>query len=138
MEINHLLDRLDDVRKHGNGRYMARCPSHMDKTASLAITDKDGVLLLRCFAGCETHWVVSGMGLQMSDLFPKSTKGSGKSIRSRWSASQILAALSESMSEVAFYLERQRYRNLTNEEAQRLRIHTNKVIILCNEGLRHA
>ena len=137
MDINQLLDRLEGVRKHGNGRYMARCPSHKDKTASLAITDKDGVLLLRCFAGCETHWVVSGMGLQMSDLFPKSIRDKGKPIRSRWSASQILAALGESMSEVAFYLERQRHKTLTAEEFTRLRLYTNKVIILCNEGLRH-
>ncbi len=138
MNIEQILDRLDGVRNHGNGRYMAKCPSHIDKTASLGISDKDGVILLRCFAGCETHWVVSGMGLQMSDLFPESTKKSGKPLRYRWSASQILTALSESMSEVAFYLERQRYKKLTSEESQRLRIHTNKVIILCNEGLRHA
>lgn len=138
MDINEILNRLDGVRNHGNGRYMAKCPSHIDKTASLGISDKDGVILLRCFAGCETHWVVSGMGLQMSDLFPESTNKSGKPLRYRWSASQILTALSESMSEVAFYLERQRYKKLTSEESQRLRIHTNKVIILCNEGLRHA
>lgn len=138
MNIEQILDRLDGVRNHGNGRYMAKCPSHIDKTASLGISDKDGVILLRCFAGCETHWVVSGMGLQMSDLFPESTNKSGKPLRYRWSASQILTALSESMSEVAFYLERQRYKKLTSEESQRLRIHTNKVIILCNEGLRHA
>ena len=138
MNIDQILDRLEEVRKHGNGRYMARCPSHIDKTASLGISDKDGVILLKCFAGCETHWVVSGMGLQMSDLFPETIKRSGKPFRSRWSASQILTALGESMSEVSFYLERQRYKKLTNEEAQRLRIHSNKVIILCNEGLRHA
>lgn len=137
MNVEKILDRLDGVKKHGNGRYMARCPAHQDKTASLGITDKDGVILLRCFAGCETYWVVRGMGLHMSDLFPDDIRNHGKPIKNRWSASQILMALGESMSEVAFYLERQRYKLLTIEELDRLRLQTSKVIILCNEGLKH-
>jgi len=71
------------------------------------------------------------------DLFPDSLKTHGKPVKYRWSASQILAALGESMSAVTFYLERQRYKKLTDEELAILRTHANKAIVLCNEGAQH-
>lgn len=50
--IDDLLDRLEKVKKTRNG-WMARCPAHIDKTPSLAISeDEDGKILLYCFAGC--------------------------------------------------------------------------------------
>ncbi len=44
----------------------ARCPGHDDKNPSLSITERDGKLLVKCFAGCDQSAVwdaLRGMGL---------------------------------------------------------------------------
>jgi putative DNA primase/helicase len=52
--------------KAGSG-WMARCPAHNDRTPSLSLGDSnDGKVLLRCYAGCDQHTVIStlrSMGL---------------------------------------------------------------------------
>jgi hypothetical protein len=63
------LERLEHVRKCGGG-YIARCPAHEDKTASLSIArGEDGRVLLNCFAGCPAIEVVSAVRLTVADLF---------------------------------------------------------------------
>lgn len=65
------LDRLQQVRSMGKGRYMACCPAHDDRSPSLSIKEcDDGRLLLHCFAGCPTTDVLEAIGLSLSDLFP--------------------------------------------------------------------
>lgn len=64
-----LLSRLDRVRRCGKG-WIARCPAHEDKTASLSVAvGDDGRVLLHCFAGCLTTDIVGSMGLEVGDLF---------------------------------------------------------------------
>jgi hypothetical protein len=66
-----LLDRLNKVRPTGPRRWVASCPSHVDKSPSLSIQERDdGVVLLHCFAGCDPDAVVGAVGLSLSDLFP--------------------------------------------------------------------
>lgn len=135
MTLDQILDRLDGVKQHGNGRFMAKCPSHQDKTASLGIAEKDDRILLHCFGGCDTQSVLGGMGLQMSDLFADGNCDHKRPAKNRWSASQILAGLGESMSEVMFLLTRERNQRLTDCELERLRHFSSIAIILCNEGI---
>lgn len=72
--IGNLLNRLEKV-KGSKGRWTACCPAHGDKSPSLAITMlDDGRILLKCFAGCSAYEVVSAVGMDMTDLFPKETK----------------------------------------------------------------
>jgi hypothetical protein len=69
--IGNLLNRLDKV-KGKKGRWIACCPAHGDKNPSLAVTQlDDGRILLKCFAGCSAYEVVSAVGMDMTDLFPK-------------------------------------------------------------------
>ena len=135
MNLDQILNRLDGVKNHGNGRFMAKCPSHEDKTASLGITEKDDRILIHCFGGCETQWVLGGIGLQMSDLFSVNSSDRKKPVKNRWSASQILSGLSEAMSEVMLLLTRQKSQQLTEHEFERLRHFSSIAIILCNEGV---
>jgi len=66
-----LLDRLERVRKTGPGRWLARCPSHDDRTPSLAVREADdGTVLVKCSAGCGAADVVGAVGLELRDLFP--------------------------------------------------------------------
>lgn len=51
----------------------AHCPAHDDRTPSLKLTEgDDGKALVFCHAGCPTEAVVTALGLEMRDLFPRS------------------------------------------------------------------
>ena len=72
MGADRLLSRLEGVKRTGPGRWIARCPAHADKRASLSIRElEDGRVLLHDFAGCSAHEVLSAVGLGMEDLFPE-------------------------------------------------------------------
>jgi len=92
--LDSLLNQLSKVKKIGQDRYVACCPSHNDKSPSLAIRNDNGKILLRCFAGCTTYEIVSAIGLNLSDLFPPSDnpKYENRS-RNGFSAWQLLHAL---------------------------------------------
>jgi len=68
--VDNLLSRLDKVRQSGPDSWMACCPVHEDKSASLSIRHVDDKTLIHCFAGCSAHEVVGAIGLEISDLFP--------------------------------------------------------------------
>lgn len=71
MSAESLLSCLDGVKQTGPGRWLAKCPSHEDRTASLSIRElDDGRTLCHCFAGCSVHEVVQSAGLELSELFP--------------------------------------------------------------------
>lgn len=70
--IDSILSKLDKVKSTSNGKWLALCPAHPDKSPSLAIklTD-DGKILIHCFAGCHVTDVVAAIGLELSDLMPE-------------------------------------------------------------------
>ena len=70
MTMNEFLGRLSGVRKSGAG-FIAKCPAHDDRRASLSVTGSDGRILLTCHAGCSCESVVGALGLKMSDLFER-------------------------------------------------------------------
>lgn len=74
--------RARDCEPQQNGTgWSARCPSHQDNRASLAIgTGAEGRVLLHCHAGCSAEAVVAELGLKLSDLFngPSATAGRRK------------------------------------------------------------
>lgn len=72
MQLDQLLEELDGVKKQGDG-FMARCPAHEDRTASLQISEhEDGGLGVYCHAGCATEAVMASLGHSMRDLMPES------------------------------------------------------------------
>ncbi len=68
MQINNILPKIKNVKKNRNG-WLGLCPSHADKQRSLSISEKDGNIGLKCFAGCNIQDIVSAIGLTMKDLF---------------------------------------------------------------------
>lgn len=70
MNIDALLSRLEKVKKTGNGKWIACCPAHADRSPSLAIKEADGTILLHCFSGCGVDEVLDALGIPASDLFP--------------------------------------------------------------------
>ena len=71
MTADALLSRLDGVRRTGPDRWIARCPAHDDRKASLAIRELDDArVLVHDFAGCSVEEVLGAVGLSFDDLFP--------------------------------------------------------------------
>jgi hypothetical protein len=48
--LQGLLD-LVGARRSGDS-WVGRCPAHEDRTPSLSVCERDGKILLHCFAGC--------------------------------------------------------------------------------------
>jgi len=68
MRAETLADRLG-ARRTATG-WMARCPAHDDRQASLSIGDGvDGRLLLHCFAGCDLPAILAALNVEERDLF---------------------------------------------------------------------
>ncbi|MEE1923202.1 virulence-associated protein E [Pseudomonas sp. 148P] len=69
--LDKVLNRLDKVKSAGADKWKSCCPAHDDKHPSLAISEtSEGVVLLKCWAGCTTKEIVSAIGLELRDLFP--------------------------------------------------------------------
>lgn len=96
MSADTLLARLDGVRKTGPDRWLARCPAHDDRKASLAIRElPDGRVLVKCFAECETECVLSAVGLDFSALYPPRPLGDCiQPVRRPFPAVDVLQAVS--------------------------------------------
>ncbi len=96
MSIEAILDRLAHVRQSSPHSWMARCPAHEDRQASLSVRVlDDGKVLVNCFAGCTAGEIVQAIDLRLLDLFPARDTPHG-SRSARWqgiSASQALLAL---------------------------------------------
>lgn len=69
--LDKVLNRLEKVKSAGANKWKACCPAHHDKHPSLAISEtSQGVVLLKCWAGCTTKEIVSAIGLELRELFP--------------------------------------------------------------------
>lgn len=83
MSAATLLDRLQGVRQSGQGRWLARCPAHEDRSPSLSIREADDRTLIHCFAGCSPHDVVAAVGLTLGDLFEQPLAHNKGAVRDR-------------------------------------------------------
>ena len=84
MDIREFLQRLDHVSgPNASGEYMARCPCHDDKTASLSVTvkpsSKDGKerIYFYCQAkSCTNQQIMAALGITAKDLIVNPDPGS--------------------------------------------------------------
>ena len=84
MQIGDFLNRLDGVKSQTNG-WIARCPAHDDRNASLSVNEGgDGRILLHCHAGCDPESVAGARGLALSDLFVEKSNGNGRVIEATY------------------------------------------------------
>jgi hypothetical protein len=74
--IDLVLGKLDGVRQRG-GYWMARCPAHEDREASLSVargTEQPAVF--KCHAGCERDAILDALGLTLADVSkPREERG---------------------------------------------------------------
>ncbi|WP_018466600.1 toprim domain-containing protein [Calidithermus timidus] len=68
MAVDLLLERLRRAHPTGQGRWVALCPAHPDRTPSLSVRLEGDKILLHCFAGCPAERVLEAVGLTWADL----------------------------------------------------------------------
>ena len=94
MSAETLLQHLQKVKRTRPGNWLACCPAHSDKTASLSVRElDDGRVLAHCFAGCSVEEILSSIGLTFDDLFPEKEIQHGKPERRPFPAADILRAI---------------------------------------------
>lgn len=124
MSADALLARLESVKRTGDGRWIARCPAHEDRRASLAVRElADGRVLAHCFAGCAVSEVLDAAGLDMAALFPEKTTLNGKPERRPFPAADVLRAVSfETMIVALAALDMAKGKRLSDENRERLKL----------------
>lgn len=90
MEFNNILTYFKNPKPNGKDGFMVCCPCHDDKNQSLSICEKDGKILIHCFAGCKTQDILATVGLKPSDLFNRSNNSSSKPINVEYQYSDNL------------------------------------------------
>lgn len=91
--IDLLLSRLECVKNIRPDRWQARCPAHDDRCPSLSVTETtDGTILIKCWAGCSASEIVSAVGLDLRNLFPRSDSH-GLSQRPRYSPAEVVKTI---------------------------------------------
>ena len=79
--IELVLSKLPQAKRRGKG-WMARCPAHDDRRASLSVgAGDDGRALVHCHAGCTPEAIASALGLVLADLMPVDDKRTGRSVK---------------------------------------------------------
>lgn len=95
MTASLVLDRLARVRPTRPGQWMTACPiCESRKGRPLAVTERDGMVLMHAFCGCSTEDVLGRIGLTVNDLFEKPLAHSTPSNAPRIPAQDVLASLS--------------------------------------------
>ena len=69
VHLDEIIRHFDNPKPNGANSFMVRCPCHNDKHQSLSITEKDGKILMNCFAGCNSRDILWAAGLRERDLF---------------------------------------------------------------------
>jgi hypothetical protein len=66
--LDLVLGKVEGVRQHG-GYWMARCPAHHDRQASLSVgRGTEQPVVLKCHAGCELADILDAVGLTTADI----------------------------------------------------------------------
>jgi AAA domain len=80
--IDVVTDALEELGSKRQGSDW-QCPNHDDRNPSLTVKDRgDGVVLMRCGAGCSTKDVLDQLGLSFADLYPDDVQRVPRSGRS--------------------------------------------------------
>jgi len=94
MSADNLLQYLHKVKRTRPGNWLACCPSHEDRTASLSVRElDDGRVLVHCFAGCSVDEVLGAVGLTCDALYSEKVVHHGKPERRPFPAADILRAI---------------------------------------------
>lgn len=130
--LDRILGRLEKVRGR-KGAWTACCPSHKDKSPSLAIRlADDGRVLIHCFAGCAVDEIVGAIGFDLSDLFPDDEKrqkiGTASPMKPAFYASDLLRIIEmETLIVSVAAHDMSEGKSLSESDANRLRLARDRI-----------
>lgn len=102
MSLDAILPHLRKVKKTATG-YIACCPAHEDKSPSMTMTERDGVVLMHCFAGCGIDEIMGAIGVDPAELFPpRESSGKGRR-KAAFNAHDVLQSLATELTIVTIY-----------------------------------
>ena len=127
---DRIIRCLENVRETGPAQWIARCPSHDDRSPSLSIKRTGDRVLLHCFAGCRIDAILSSLGLSLGDLFDrpighKARQLSGYDKRRLGQAREALKALRHEI-DVVYALAKQMAAGFALDPAEQQRLKTAK------------
>lgn len=127
--VELVLSRLQDYRDRGNGKYIAKCPAHDDRSPSLSITEgRNGNAVMLCFAECSIDEICAALGLEVSDLFPHTKSHHAPPQKVRMALTDAFHCLQYESTIVAIAADiLANGRALNEEEHNRLRLAVNKL-----------
>ena len=89
--VELFLSRLSGVKQTAPNKWLAKCPSHDDRSPSLSIKlAEDDKILIHCFSGCAVGDVVASIGLELSDLFPAKPGSGVVTKKPRFNSSELI------------------------------------------------
>ena len=59
--LSSIASGLNKVMWHGENKFSACCPAHDDRNPSLSVSDKNGKILVKCWAGCTQEAVIGAL-----------------------------------------------------------------------------
>ena len=68
-DIDDVLSKLEQAKQEKPGQWMARCPAHDDRHASLAVALGDKGIVLHCNTGCDVGEIAAALGYAVTQLF---------------------------------------------------------------------
>jgi hypothetical protein len=104
MGVTELLSRLAGVKKTGAGTWVARCPSHTDRSPSLSLREADDRVLLHCFAGCDTGDILAAVGLTFADVMPERVDHHRPRMRPAFPPADVLEILGHDVTLAGFVM----------------------------------
>lgn len=82
LEADDVASLLEGARRSSGG-WVARCPTHADKSPSLSVHNGKKGTIIHCHAACRTVDICAELGIKMAQLFPDykaNGNGGGSSI----------------------------------------------------------
>ena len=59
--LSGIASGLNKVKWHGDYKFSACCPVHDDRNPSFSVSDKNGKILVKCWAGCSQESVIGAL-----------------------------------------------------------------------------
>lgn len=135
--LNAILSGLQKVKKTGEGRFVAQCLFHEDKTPSAALTQKpDGTILIHCFScGSSGLDFCNALGIDPSTLFPPTNDlRYEKKKRDGFSAWQLLHVLHADLIRLLIVAADLKKINALSDDDRQF---VSEVILRLNDGIGH-
>ena len=119
--LDRVLERLTDVKRIGERKWMAKSPLHDQKTGSVSIRETDdGRVLIYDFGGDSVGDILRAIGLTLGDLFDKPLAHHLPPVRGGFTARELLEINAHEATVVALLAADAQSRPLTQEEGSRL------------------